>query len=336
MLIKPKQLGIEGLSDEILLNDKKNCCKIGPCGISDKAIYLNNFLFDRVLYLPMNSISRIYKRVAMSKGAFNRKGVFASVSYLVVEYDKGQSIQCTFKFEQKVDEMIDYVKKHFPNIKTLSAKGEQLLAAEEAERESRKKKNLTDQEKETMGEIVKAKEYLEREEEISRNLSYASKSMRIYNNTKPTYKWVALTILLAAFVVAAYGIYCVVSHTGDIGIYCVIGGLGFVFLISAMNIIPTARNNKKALEKQLEKARDKMQFYIDGYESFPLPAKYAHPATLSMMYRAVEEGRASTMEEAYEDMKTTLKAMHAGVEVSQTEYDEVVAIKPMFLLEDYQ
>jgi hypothetical protein len=42
------------------------------------------------------------------------------------------------------------------------------------------------------------------------------------------------------------------------------------------------------------------------------------------------------MEEAFEDMKAVLKAMNKSVTVSQVEYDEVVTIKPMFLLENYQ
>ena len=35
-------------------------------------------------------------------------------------------------------------------------------------------------------------------------------------------------------------------------------------------------------------------------------------------------------------MKADLKALNADVQVSQEEYDEVVAVKPLFLLSDYQ
>ena len=35
-------------------------------------------------------------------------------------------------------------------------------------------------------------------------------------------------------------------------------------------------------------------------------------------------------------MKTDLKALNADVQVEQEEYDEVVAVKPMFLISDYQ
>ena len=35
-------------------------------------------------------------------------------------------------------------------------------------------------------------------------------------------------------------------------------------------------------------------------------------------------------------VKADLKALNADVQVTQEEYDEVVVIKPMFLLSDYQ
>ena len=38
----------------------------------------------------------------------------------------------------------------------------------------------------------------------------------------------------------------------------------------------------------------------------------------------------------YKDWDEDLKALNASVQVEQEEYDEVVAIKPMFLLWDYE
>jgi hypothetical protein len=35
-------------------------------------------------------------------------------------------------------------------------------------------------------------------------------------------------------------------------------------------------------------------------------------------------------------MKAVLKSLNSTVTVSQTEYDEVITIKPIFLLENYQ
>ena len=54
------------------------------------------------------------------------------------------------------------------------------------------------------------------------------------------------------------------------------------------------------------------------------------------MIRILREGRAQSADEALEVLKSDLKALNADVQVSQEEYDEVVAIKSMFLLSDYQ
>ena len=54
------------------------------------------------------------------------------------------------------------------------------------------------------------------------------------------------------------------------------------------------------------------------------------------MIRVLREGRAQSVQEALEVLKSDLKALNADVQVEQEEYDEVVAIKPMFLLSDYQ
>jgi len=67
-----------------------------------------------------------------------------------------------------------------------------------------------------------------------------------------------------------------------------------------------------------------------------VPARYAHPVVLERMIRVIREGRAVTVDEAYRLMKEDLKALNADVEVSQAEYDEVVAVKPMFLESNYE
>ena len=35
MFLKPQKLGNDGLSEEELLADRKNCKKIGPCGVGN-------------------------------------------------------------------------------------------------------------------------------------------------------------------------------------------------------------------------------------------------------------------------------------------------------------
>ena len=45
-MFKPQRLGTVTIPDAELTTDKKNCKKIGPCGVGEKAIYLNSFYFD--------------------------------------------------------------------------------------------------------------------------------------------------------------------------------------------------------------------------------------------------------------------------------------------------
>ena len=124
--------------------------------------------------------------------------------------------------------------------------------------------------------------------------------------------------------------------SGDYGMYVTLIGLAALFFFASAHVLPTARNNSRAIAAALDKARADLEIYLRDYPDFPLPARYAHPATLTRMIRSIREGRSETIPEAYEDMKAVLRSLNSDVKVSQTEYDEVVAIKPMFLLENYR
>ena len=87
MLFKPVQLGREALDRNTLIADRKSCKRFGPCGVGERALYLSSFYLNCRYYLPYQDVTRVYKRVAMSKGGYSHKGIFASIPYLVVEYD---------------------------------------------------------------------------------------------------------------------------------------------------------------------------------------------------------------------------------------------------------
>jgi hypothetical protein len=53
------------------------------------------------------------------------------------------------------------------------------------------------------------------------------------------------------------------------------------------------------------------------------------------MIRAVRESRAETAQEALETVKTDLRNMNSSVSVTQEIHDDVVDIKPLFLVCDY-
>lgn len=114
--MKPRRLGNVSIPDEELIKDRKECKKIGPCGIGKKAVYLSSFYIDRRYYIPISSVKRIFKRIAMSKGGFTGKGVFGTLSYLVVVYEDGKEKQCNFKHEEDVDRFLAYIEEEYPDI----------------------------------------------------------------------------------------------------------------------------------------------------------------------------------------------------------------------------
>ena len=338
MLFHPAQLGLAHLDKATLEADKKACKKIGPCGVGKKALYLNSFYIDRRYYLPYGSISRVFKRVAMSEGGFSGKGMFASMAYLVVEYDGGKQKQCNFKDERDVDTLLALLAKEQPQIKLLSAAGEQVLEKKEAEKAARKLPELSKDAQHSLTVLKKAKEYLEAKPEIAEELSAAERRKRAQLKSKPVYKYVALIISLFGVVAAAYGIHSLLTHSGNYGIYFALFGFAAIFLFSSYNMMPTARNNNSAIMKRAEKAEAAMADYLKPYPhgTFPVPSQYAHPVVLKQMMDAVEEGRAVTVPEALEAVKNRLREVNADVQVEQEEYDEIVQIKAMFLNHDYQ
>lgn len=338
MIFKPAQLGMAKLDPQELEADKKACRKIGPCGVGKKALYLNSFYIDRRYYLPYGSITRVFKRVAMSSGGFSGKGVFASMAYLVVEYDGGKQKQCNFKDERDVDALLELLAKQQPQIRLLSAAGEQALQKKAEEKAARKLPELSDDAKHTVTVLRRAKEYLDAKPELSNELSAAQRRKRAQLKSKPVYRYVALAIFLFGMAAAAYGLYAVFTHTGSYGVYFALFGFAAIFLFSSYNMLPTAHNNNSAIMKRADQADAAMAEYVKHYPngSFPVPSCYAHPIVLKRMIDAVEEGQAVTTAEALDAVKARLQAVNADVQVEQEEYDEIVAIKALFLNHDYQ
>ena len=323
MLFKPAQLGLAKLDPAELAADRKACKKIGPCGVGKKALYLNSFYIDRRYYLPYTSITRVFKRVAMSSGGFTGKGMFASMAYLVVEYDGGKQKQCNFKDERDVDALLELLAKQQPQIRLLSAAGEQALQKKAEEKAARKLPELSDDAKHTVTVLRRAKEYLDAKPELSNELSAAQRRKRAQLKSKPVYRYVALAIFLFGTAAAAY---------------FALFGFAAIFLFSSYNMLPTAHNNNNAIMKRADQADAAMAEYVKHYPngSFPVPSCYAHPIVLKRMIDAVEEGQAVTTAEALDAVKARLQAVNADVQVEQEEYDEIVAIKALFLNHDYQ
>lgn len=333
MIFAPVRLGETSLNAEAVAADKKSCKRFGPCGVGEEALYLNNFLIDRRYYVAFSSVRRVFKRVAMSQGGFSGKGVFGAIPYLVVQYDGGKEKQCTFKREEDVDAMLAYIGEVHPEIPTLSVGGEQRLEQKAKEEAARYLSELTSDAQSAKEELEKAQKFLSGYPELTDRLSKAARAKRVNQHTNPAYRWVALAIVLAGAAALVYGIISW-RNGGDFGMYFALFGFAAIFFFSGAHVLPTAKNNKKAVARAWEEAQANLAHVLP--DDFPLPARYAHPVVLTRMIRILREGRAQSADEALEVLKTDLKALNADVQVSQEEYDEVVAIKSMFLLSDYQ
>ena len=328
-----KALSRSQLPKETLSADKKACRRFGPCGVGERALYLNSFWFERFYYVPIAAVRRVFKRVAMSQGGFTGKGAFGTIPYLVVEYDDGQEKQCTFKREEDVDLLLAHLAAVHPEIPGLSRDGERRLAEKAAKEARRYVKELTPQAEKTRQELEQAKAVLQKKPELTAKLSAAAKAKRIEDRSNHAYRWVAMAIMLAGFVALIYGIRSLVQKDSS-GLYFLLLGLAAIFLFSGLHVFPTARNNRKAIEKDWRDSIAAMEKALPI--GFPVPACYAHPLVLDRMIRVIREGRAQTAPEALAQVKEDLKALTADVQVEQEEHDEVVAIKPMFLLQDYR
>lgn len=183
-MLKPYPLSAGRIDDAALAEDRKTCRKIGPCGIGRHALYLNSFFVDRRYYVPLSMVTRVYKRVVMSKGGFSGKGIFATLSYLVVEFDGGQKV-CNFKYEQQVDEFLSVIRAEHPSIPCVSAAAEQRIAEEKARREEeeRNRPPMSAQAEKTVQALDNAIDYLERRPELTEQLSAAAKRRRNFQCT---------------------------------------------------------------------------------------------------------------------------------------------------------
>ena len=205
MIFKPHPLSTSQLPAPELEEDRKSCRKVGPCGIGKKAIYLNSFYVDRCYYIPFTAVRRVFKRVAMSKGGFSGKGMFASIPYLVVEYDDGQQKQCNFKYENQVDDLLKLLSAEQPQIRLLSEAAEAKLEKQKAEkeRELRSRPEITTQSQKEVAKLQRAIDYLDQKPQLSENLSRAAGRRRTYQCTSPSYRWVAMAITMLGFVAVA-------------------------------------------------------------------------------------------------------------------------------------
>lgn len=335
-LIPTFRIGQTPLSSEELSFDKRRALRVGPCAIGDKALYVNSFYIKRMYYVVYADIARVFKRVAMSKGGYTGKGVFGAMAYFVVQMKDGTEKKCNFKHEDEVDLLLSQMQKDHPEIPVHSAEAERKLREAEEKELASYLRELTPEAKSAVTKLENAKSMLKIRAGLSENLSASARRKRSSDMTNPFYVYVAVMILVAAIAAAVIGLFLYFFMDVRGAIFAVLGGFTFTFLVVSARVLPTGRNNKAAVQKEWENALSDMRIYLEGEKDFPVPPQYAHPIVLDRMIRAIKKGKAVTVEEAFSYVKEELKGLDKSVQVSQKEYDEVVAVKPMFLICDYQ
>ena len=227
------------------------------------------------------------------------------------------------------------VEQEHPDIPTHSVKAQNKLAKAEAAEEARYLKELSPDASAAVETLTADKAFLEIRPSLCASLTDMAKLKRVADNISPTYRAIGTIVGVIGIAAVLYGLYGVFTHS-PIALYLLIGGGAAFFTVMSSNIFPSKYNSKKRAQAQWEDAVEAMRGYLKGRPSFSVPAQYAHPIVLTRTIRVLREGRAQSAAEALEVVKQDLRALNSSVTVSQKEHDEVVAVKPLFLVCDYR
>ena len=333
------------LPDDVLSADRKECLRFGPCGVGKEALYLGGRFLDRRFYIPWKDVRRVFKRVAMSRNGFSGKGMFGSMPFLVVQFGNGAEKDCPFKHEEDVDRLLAAVEETHPRIPTHSAQAEKKLAKARAAEEARYLKKLKPQAADTVQALQEDREYLEAKPACSDTLVRAAKQKRIIDQIPPYVRAIGIVLAAVSIFLMGYGLIGLLGGWvngmpalpgSQFALYFLLGGGALFFMILSANVLPSKWNNKGYALKEWNAAVEAMEKYLDARTDFPVPPQYAHPIVLTRMIRVIREGRADDAAGALAAVKADLKALNSSVKVSQSEYDEVTTVKPLFLVCNYE
>ena len=334
MIFAPSPIGKKTLDEATLKTDKQNCLKYGPCGVGRQALYLGGRFLDRRYYIPWKEVKRVFKRVAMSPGGFSGKGTFGSMAFLVVQFGSEEK-ECPFKFEADVDRLLTCVEQKHPDVPTHSVKAQNKLAKAEAAEQARYLKELSPEAAAAVETLAADRAFLELTPSSYSALTNAARQKRVADNLSPTHRIVGLLLSVLGAAAVLFGLYGLLTHL-SYAMYFIIGGGAAFFMALSSNTAPTKWNSRKYQQQQWDAAVEAMRGYLKGRPDFSLPPQYAHPTVINRMIRVLREGRAQTIPEALVLVKEDLRALNSSVRVTQKEHDEVVEIKPLFLVCDYR
>lgn len=331
----PQPLSKVTIDPEIIRADRRKCKKFDQCGLGEKAVYIGGSLTPRKFYVPYSEVTHVYKRVAVSKGS--GKAFLTPILYLVVRYDDGKEMQCSFRYLNDADDMLTELEHTHPEI-SLKKPGSE--AKERKKKEEREKLNsvvLEGDAARAVRKLENAKDVLEKRPGLCRDLIARARIKRSIDLIRPGWQILAGAILAAGIcciIVALAGLSAGLSKMTAI-MLILIGAAAILMMINS-RILPTPGRNRRAAEKAWEKALDSMQHHLNSYPGFPLPAYYAHPIVCDRLIRILKEERASDLDGALEVLKEDLKHMDHTVQLDKEDYDEVIQIKPLFLVSDYK
>lgn len=353
-MLKPRLVGLTPLDPQILHQDRKSCQKIGPLGLGDRALYLNQWILDRAAYVAYEDLTRAYKRVAMSKGAYTKKGVFATLSYLVLVLTTGKTVVTRVKYEADIDSFLRALKERRPDLPTVYEKtgangfsGETgaadaakavtgLMASENGAPASREstvsEEDLSPLARKTLLQLRKAQKYMEDDPSWANRLVYRAKEVRRLSQLPLTYYYGGLAVGALALVLMGAGIWGRL-HQLTWTLYLILLGASLLVFVIASQVLRTGPFHRARADAAWQEAVAQMADFLQGFgKGFPLPPTLAHPLVLVWMERTVLSNSANTPAQALQLVTASLQAMDASVTVSETTYQEVTTIKPLFLV----
>ncbi len=332
MSVKPLSAAV--LPQDQVKQDRKKCRKFDQCGVGELAVYVPSKTMPRAYYIPFESLERVYKRVAVSPGS--GKAFLTPVLYVVFQYDGGKEEQVYYKYLKEADALFDDLEKTHPSLPLISEKNEQKKRESEEEEERIRTKELSRPVQNQVRILESARELLGMRPALYKELAGTAAFKRKIDNIKPMYQMIVLCVMIAGAVCAVIGGVVYRTVNSSVGIMLLLIGAAAMFLMVNSKILPTPKKNRKHAQQLYDEALQAMKISLRKTQDFPLPPRYAHPYVCDRMIRIIRTERAETVDQALEVLKADLKAADSSVQLSGDEYKQVVTIKPLFLVQNYE
>lgn len=82
------------------------CAHYEDFGLGDRALYAGMYGVSRIGYIPLSAITRVFKRLGVTKGFFENGKIYGTLCYLVVCYD-GKQKAFRFTHEENLNALLE-------------------------------------------------------------------------------------------------------------------------------------------------------------------------------------------------------------------------------------